>query len=153
MMMGAGRGFSHEESTPGVPVEMLQIFIRPQAADLEPSVYFHERPAITHGEWTHLGGPLGSGAPLTIRNQVNVYDAHLKAGDVTPPSIQGWRQWLYVMHGSVEVGHQSLEKGDAVTDAAADLPEFCVTSDTTLVAFLIDPAAPASLAGSHSGRR
>jgi quercetin 2,3-dioxygenase len=43
MMMNAGRGFSHEESTPGVPVEMLQIFIRPQATDLEPSVQFHER--------------------------------------------------------------------------------------------------------------
>jgi len=133
---------------------MLQILIRPRAADLEPSVHFHERPAITHGEWTHLGGPLGSGAPLTIRNQVNVYDAHLKAGDrITAPSIQGWRQWLYVMHGTVEVGNQSLEKGDAVTDAAADLPELHATSDTTLVVFLIDPVAPASLAGSHSGRR
>ena len=154
MMMSAGRGFSHEESTPGVPVEMLQIFIRPQAADLEPSVHFHERPAITHGTWTHLGGPRGSGAPLTIRNQVNVYDAHLKAGDrITAPSSPGWRQWLYVMHGTVEIGGQPLEKGDAVTDAAADLPEFRATSDTTLVAFLIDPAAPVSLAGSHSGRR
>ena len=51
------------------------------------------------------------------------------------------------MHGTVEVGGQSLEKGDAVTDAAADLPEFLATSDTTLVAFLIDPAAPVSLAG------
>jgi len=38
MMMNAGRGFSHEESTPSVPVEMLQIFIRPQATDLDPSV-------------------------------------------------------------------------------------------------------------------
>ena len=154
MMMNAGRGFSHEESTPGVPVEMLQIFIRPQATDLEPSVQFHERPAITRGEWTHLGGPLGSGAPLTIRNQVNVYDAHLRTGDrITAPSRQGWRQWLYVMHGTVEVGNQSLEIGDAVADTAADLPELRATSDTTLVAFLIDPAAPVSLAGSHSGRK
>lgn len=154
MMMNSGEGFSHEESTPSVPVEMLQIFIRPQATDLEPSVQFHERSAITYGAWTHLGGPLGGGAPLTIRNQVNVYDAHLKAGDrITAPSIKGWRQWLYVMHGTVEVGGLSLEKGDAVADADSDLPEFHATSDTTLVAFIIDPAAPASLAGTHSGRR
>jgi hypothetical protein len=85
---------------------------------------------------------------------VNVYDAHLKAGDrITAPSSQGWRQWLYVMHGTVEVGEQSLAKGDAVVDAAADLPECRATSDTTLVTFLIDPAAPVSLAGTHSGRR
>ena len=32
MMMNAGRSFFHEESTPDVPVEMLQIFIRPVAA-------------------------------------------------------------------------------------------------------------------------
>ena len=154
MMMNAGRCFSHEESTPRVPVEMLQIFIRPEATDLDPSVQFHERPVITHGTWTHLGGPLGSGAPLIIRNQVNVYDAHLKTGDrITTPSSQGWRQWLYVMHGTGELGEQSLEKGDAVADAAIDLPEFRATSDTTLVAFLIDPTAPVSLAGTHSGRR
>ena len=84
---------------------------------------------------------------------MNVYDAHLKVGDqITAPSAQGWRQWLYVMHGTVEIGNQSLEKGDAVADTAADLPELRATSDTTLVAFLIDPAAPVSLAGSHSGR-
>jgi len=85
---------------------------------------------------------------------VNVYDAHLKAGDrITAPSRQGWRQWLYVMHGTVEVVEQSLVKGDAVVDSGADLPEFLATSDTTLVAFLIDPAAPVSLAGTHSGRK
>jgi quercetin 2,3-dioxygenase len=154
MMMNAGRGFSHEESTPSVPVEMLQIFIRPQAADLAPSVQFHDRQSIPRSEWTHLGGPIGSGAPLTIRNEVNVYDAHLKAGDrIAAPSRQGWRQWLYVMHGTVEVGRQLLEQGDAVADSVADLPALRAASDTTLVAFLIDPAAPVSLAGTISGRR
>jgi hypothetical protein len=133
---------------------MPQIFIRPHATDLDPSVQFHERPAITRGEWTYLGGPLGSGAPLTIRNQVNVYDAHLKAGDrITTPSSPGWRQWLYVMHGTVQAGEQSLEKGDAVAEAANDLPQLRATSDATLVLFLIDPAAPMSLAGTHSGRK
>jgi len=153
MMMNAGRSFWHEESTPRVPVEILQIFIRPEATDLDPSVQFYERPAIPHGEWTHLGGPLGSGAPLTIRNQVNVYDAHLKTGDrITVPSSQGWRQWLYVMDGTVEVGGQLLEKGDAVVDSVKDLQPFRATSDSTLVAFVINPAAPVSLAGNFSGR-
>jgi redox-sensitive bicupin YhaK (pirin superfamily) len=34
MMMNAGRGFWHEESTPETPVAALQIFIRPLEADL-----------------------------------------------------------------------------------------------------------------------
>jgi hypothetical protein len=38
-------------------------------------------------------------------------------------------------------------------ERSADLPELRATGDTTLLAFLIDPAAPVSLAGSHSGRR
>jgi hypothetical protein len=57
------------------------------------------------------------------------------------------------MYGTVEVGEQSFEKGDAVADSADDLPELHTTSDTTLVLFLIDSAAPVSLAGTHSGRR
>ena len=57
------------------------------------------------------------------------------------------------MDGTVEIGEHSLAKGDAVVDAVADLPEIRATSDTTLVACLIDPAAPMSLAGTHSGRK
>ena len=48
MLMSAGRGFSHEENMldgPG-PFEMLQIFIRPSAAELEPKVTFHEFDAV-----------------------------------------------------------------------------------------------------------
>ncbi|NVO86718.1 pirin family protein [Hymenobacter terrestris] len=46
MMMNAGRGFWHEESIPkgGEPIEMLQIFIRPHAANLEPQVACHSFP-------------------------------------------------------------------------------------------------------------
>jgi len=39
MVMNAGAGFSHEEAVLGDdPIEMLQIFVRPQAANMEPSV-------------------------------------------------------------------------------------------------------------------
>jgi redox-sensitive bicupin YhaK (pirin superfamily) len=43
MMMNAGSGLHHEESVPegGETVEMLQIFLRPRADELPPSVQFH----------------------------------------------------------------------------------------------------------------
>ncbi len=40
MMMNAGSGFRHEESVPEKDVEMLQIFIRPEKADLHPKFNF-----------------------------------------------------------------------------------------------------------------
>lgn len=41
MVMNAGRGFSHEEEVVGADqIEMLQIFVRPEASDLTPDVQF-----------------------------------------------------------------------------------------------------------------
>lgn len=41
MVMNAGSGFSHEEAVIGdEPIEMLQIFVRPKAASMEPGVQF-----------------------------------------------------------------------------------------------------------------
>jgi hypothetical protein len=57
------------------------------------------------------------------------------------------------MDGTAEIGGQWLRKGDAVADALADLPELRATSDTTLAACLVDPAAPVTLAGTPSGRK
>lgn len=155
MMMNAGKRFFHEESTPTIPVEMLQIFIRPEATDLAPQVQFYERPAsFTDGQWHLLGGPAGSNAPLLIRNQVFVYDAHPQAGvELAIPTVTGFQQWVYVMDGAITVGDHMLTKGDAISDPSAALPTLHAKSAATVVAFLTNPAAPASLAGSHSGYR
>jgi redox-sensitive bicupin YhaK (pirin superfamily) len=61
MMMNAGSGIMHEESVPAddtETVEMLQIFIRPQADDLEPRVQFHQFNAVSSTKALRLvGGP------------------------------------------------------------------------------------------------
>jgi redox-sensitive bicupin YhaK (pirin superfamily) len=153
MMMNAGRGFWHEESTPSEPVEMLQIFVRPEAADLPPHVAFWDRPVQPAAqEWQLIAGPEGSNAPLTIRQRVVVFDTHLAAGDeVVPPAVTGMTSWVYVMDGAIVAGDERLEKGDACSDADAPLPPLRASRDTTLVAFLVDLAAPASRSGTISG--
>lgn len=155
MMMNAGRSFWHEESTPDEPVEMLQIFVRPETEDLDASVHFYDRPSdFRDGKWNHIGGPAGSGAALIVRNQVHVYDIHPKAGDrIEVPFVDGLRQWVYVMDGQLELAGQTVGKGDAISDPDGPMPALTVTKDATVVAFLTDPDAPASLAGSHSGDR
>jgi len=153
MMMNAGRSFWHEESVPETPVEMLQIFIRPQEADLDGTVQFFDRPApISDSQWHLLGGPEDSDAPLKIRQQVRVYDAHLASGQaLSLPPTGNLSPWLYLMDGTIRIGDQLLVKGDATTDLDAALPSIHAESDATLVLFLVDRTARATRDGTISG--
>lgn len=155
MLMSAGRGFSHEEAVldgPG-PLEMLQIFIRPAAPDLPPLVAFHEFDAAdSPNAWRLVGGPVGTGAPLSIRSQVWVYDAHLTRHTLALPDLGDLSAFLYVFDGEVEVPGKDLrlQAGDSlvISDEAVSVtaPE---TADVVL--FLLDRQAPFSRAGSMSG--
>jgi quercetin 2,3-dioxygenase len=155
MMMNAGTSFYHEESTPDTPIEMLQIFIRPEAPDLPPKVQFFERPEIPlNREWTLLAGPKETEAPLEIRQQVMVYDAHAKANtQLNAPKVEGLAPWLYVMDGSILINDVEVNKGDAVTDLTSDLSTIHVLKDSTLVLFLVKMDAQMTFAGPFSGRK
>lgn len=153
MMMNAGKSFWHEESTPAEAVEMLQIFVRPRAADLPSQVQFLDRAKGTPvGEWGWIAGPEGSDAPLIVRNQVYVYDAALEANQHLAPLFRpGWVAWLYVLDGAVTVGESRLEKGDGISTSHASLPLLHAEASSALVLFLVDVAAPYSMAGTISG--
>lgn len=120
-------------------------------ADLPASVSFHDR--APEGAWGLVAGLAGSEAPLTICNAVRVYDAKLREGqEVGVPAFAPLTPWLYVMDGAVSVGGARLGKGDAATHPAASPPAVRAESAATLVAFLVDRSAPASTAGTISGR-
>lgn len=155
MVMNAGKSFFHEESTPVQGIESLQIFIRPEKADMPSKVQFFERPIIPmNGDWTLLAGPKETGAPLEIRQQVAVYDVHTKGGmKLDVPSIEGMSPWLYVMDGSISVNNVTLNRGDAVTYTSTEVSEINVLKDTTLVLFLVKLNAPMTLAGPFSGSK
>lgn len=154
MMMNAGESFWHEESTPLVPVEMLQIFIRPREANLPGKVQFMDRPeGVTTGQWTLLAGPEGENAPLEIRQSVYVYDIRLEHKDrVEVPQHKGYAQFLYVMDGEIESGKQMLYKGDAMTGDDVELPTIESTGNTTLVCLLVDLNAESVMGGLVSGQ-
>lgn len=155
MMMNAGSSFYHEESVPEEQVEMLQIFIRPEEKDLPPRVQFYDRPAsFENSEWKLLAGPEGTKAPLTIQQQVMVFDSHPKAGEeLKVPEVEGMAPWVYIMDGSISIGDKTFHKGDAVSDTTEPLPLLHVESDATIVTFLVDLSAKATLAGMFSGYR
>ena len=81
MMMNAGAGFWHEEKVKEDEVEMLQIFVRPNETDLSPEIQFHDKP-VDNRDWYVMAGPEGSEAPLYVRQNVYILDAHPKVGEV-----------------------------------------------------------------------
>ena len=153
MMMNAGKSFWHEESAPSDPVEMLQIFIRPREADLPGEVQFHDRSeTLADGRWHLIAAPETNDAPLAIRQQVIVYDAHLPAGrEIEIPQADGMQQLLYVFDGEISAGSTHLLKGDAIADDEEPLPAIKAIRPSSLVAFLVDRRAHATRAGTISG--
>ncbi|MGN7298571.1 pirin family protein [Ferdinandcohnia sp. SAFN-114] len=153
MMMSAGRSFWHEEKVKNDHVEMLQIFVRPYETDLEPTIHFHEKP-IRNRDWYLMVGPKESKAPLKIRQNVYIHDAHLRQGEqLEIPVYQGLLPFLYVVVGELAVGDIQIEKLEAVTDLEEPLPIITAVSDTTALLFYVDMNAQMSMEGTISGKR
>jgi quercetin 2,3-dioxygenase len=155
MVMSAGAGFSHEETVPGPSnVQMLQIFVRPSAAELTPGVQFHELDE-THSvnRWRLLAGPEGSGAVGFVRQEVLLHDVRLETGQALAlPARPGFDGWLYVFAGSVMLDGRSMQTHDAMGLIDHSAATVTASSTSDLVCFLIDRKATASRAGTLSGR-
>ena len=151
MMMNAGSGIYHEESIPedGEEVEMLQIFIRPEEENLPPKVQFQDFEPFQLNEWRLVGGP--SGAPLTIRSQVYLYDTLLEEATIDLPELNGLTGYLYVFSGSIQVGNtKHLQKGDAAIIKEEQL-SVSSRSKAELVFFILDEEAAYTRSGMFSG--
>jgi hypothetical protein len=153
MLMNAGHTFRHEETMlPPVPLECLQIFIRPSAAGLDPMVQFHEFDEVhSRDVWRLVGGP--AAAPLVFRSTTWVHDVRVSGRNVLAlpamPVPEALRL-LYVFKGSV-----SVEKTSLTTGQAAILPrsEVAISAgvDSDLVLFTTDPAGAFFTGGMFSG--
>ena len=155
MVMNAGAGFSHEEAVLGDdPIEMLQIFVRPEAANMAAGVQFVSLDKTgSIDRWRLLAGPMGSAAPSFVRQAVYLYDTHLSAGgSIGLPTVPGFDRWLYVFRGAVSVGNKQAETHTALT-ISADQTTFEVkaSQEADLVLFLVDRESPIASAGTTSG--
>ena len=155
MVMNAGSGFSHEERMrEGDDIHMLQIFIRPHAAGLEPRVQFADLiEAERDGRWRTLVGPEGSDAPATVRQSVHLMDASLDRGErLVLPQRPGFDQWLYVFDGAVAVdGETLLAAGNAMATSGDPIAVVEALEPAEVVLFLLQHGASITRAGSLSG--
>ena len=151
MMMNAGESFWHEEKVTEDEVEMLQIFVRPSETNLPPKIQFHDKP-INNRNWYVMVGPEGSEAPLYVRQNVFILDAHPKAGEeLEVPIYDGFIPFLYVMNGEITIQDLTIGKQEAVTDLVNPLPSLVANEDTTIVLFFVDLNASMSMDGTISG--
>jgi redox-sensitive bicupin YhaK (pirin superfamily) len=151
MLMNAGESFWHEEKVNEDEVDMLQIFIRPVETDLSANIQFHDKPIDNQG-WYVMVGPVGSEAPLYVRQNVYILDAHPQAGEeLEIPQCEGYTPFLYVMNGEITIQDFTIGRQEAVTDLVDPLPRLVANEDSILVLFLVDLDAEMSMDGTISG--
>jgi redox-sensitive bicupin YhaK (pirin superfamily) len=150
MVMNAGKSFWHEEGTgpDDSTLRGLQIFVRPHSVDLEPNIQFKEISKPLLNEWRLLAGPEETEALSFVRNDVRFYDAHLVRGaEVTLPKRQGWDALIYAYRGRIDVNGTNLETKESALLVDEREVRVKATEDAIVVAFLMNPKAKITHAG------
>ena len=149
MVMNAGRSFWHSEETYATdpPLRMLQILVRPRAADLEPGIQHGAITPAPANQWRHLIGPEGSDAPFFVRNTIDFYDIRIAAGvRVEFPAATGRDLYFYVFTGAI-ARRTAVAEADQGLFVSSQRLVLEAVEPTVMVAFLIDPHAPVTRVG------
>jgi redox-sensitive bicupin YhaK (pirin superfamily) len=111
--MTAGRGVMHSEFNPSQkdPVHLLQIWIVPERRGLDPQYeQLRFTDADLRGNFHLVAGP---DAPVTIRQDANLYIARLDQGANATQQIENGRHvWVQVARGAVQLNGKPLKAGD-----------------------------------------
>lgn len=108
--MSAGTGIHHSEHNASAtePLHLLQIWLRPESRDIEPS-YEQKSFADGRGPLTLLVSREGAGDSLRIHQDARLYLARDGARiDLAP----GRAAWIQVMRGSIRLNGTALAQGD-----------------------------------------
>jgi quercetin 2,3-dioxygenase len=150
MVMNAGKGFWHEEGTrPDDPtLHGLQIFVRPHTVDLEPNIQLREIGSPALNGWRLLAGPENGEAQSFVRNDVQLYDAHLiRSAEVDLPKRHGWDAFIHSYRGRIDVNGTSLETKESALVIKEAGVHVTALEDAIVVAFLINPDARVTCVG------
>lgn len=154
-VMNAGHTFQHEELMLGnSPVRALQIFLRPNAPDLEPMVQFHDFVDESRdNEWRLIAGP--QEAPLTVRSDVSVFDARITRGfrlRLPAAADSGTAFLLYVFDGAIDFGDVTITTGESAFTRSFD-HQLIASAGSDVVLFAFDPEAEVFRGGMFSGKK
>ena len=115
--MSAGLGIMHSEFNPSAtePVHLLQIWIEPNAKGITPSYEQKHYPEEERrGHLRLVASPDGARQSVTIHQDAKVYGTLMERGDsVVHHLAPGRRAYVHVARGSVSIGDEKLQGGDA----------------------------------------
>lgn len=138
--MTAGTGVAHSElnASETKPVRLLQIWVLPERAGLNPS---YEQKQFTTEQRTGVLLPIASGqdAPgaVKIHQDTTFYVSRLRAGDQVVHELKaGRRAFLYLIEGEVSLNGENLNTGDQARITDAVKLELVASSDSEII--LID---------------
>ena len=123
--MSAGTGVRHSEFNPSgtEPVHFLQIWIQPDAQDIEPS-YEEKRfaPSEKRGRLRLVASPDRAEGSMLIHQDARVYAGLFDGAESATLEVQpGRRLYVHVARGALTANGVALEAGDALklTDTTA----------------------------------
>lgn len=138
-VMSAGSGVRHSEYNhdASTPVHFLQIWIVPSERGGTPG-YQQRRfePEERDGRWRLLVSPEGDEGSLTIKQDVRLYGANLKAGaELVTRVLEGRGAWLHVAKGEVTLDDETLTAGDGVAIESVDAVTLTGVRDAEILLF------------------
>ncbi len=113
--MTAGTGVTHSERNPSnQETHLLQIWIYPERADLEPGYEQKDLSGLFKpNALTLLASQTGHNGSLTVRQDVDLYGAFLDAGRRLEYLVDPERHiWLQIVGGSLSLNGTTLGAGD-----------------------------------------
>ena len=116
--MSAGTGVTHSEfnASETDPVHLLQIWILPERAGIEPSyeqTFFD--PSEKRGRLRLVASREGSEGSVRVHQDLKLFAGLFDAGEAADyPLAEGRHAWLQVAKGRVAVNGKELEAGDGV---------------------------------------
>ncbi|MCB1086166.1 MAG: pirin family protein [Verrucomicrobiae bacterium] len=142
-LMSAGSGITHSEFNPSAtePLHLLQIWIHPQAAGLQPTyTEWHPDAAAESEPKALLISPDGRENSAVIRQDAFVYRIKLSPGEAVRHSLaEGRGLWLQLIHGDLDLNSTKLQPGDAAH--SEDSGDFeIVAGESPVEALLFDLA-------------
>ncbi|HEU4751742.1 MAG TPA: pirin family protein, partial [Armatimonadota bacterium] len=118
------RGIMHSEynASESEPVHLLQIWIMPERAGLDPG--YEQRafaPEGKRGPFRLVASPDGRDGSVTIHQDAALYMGTLEAGQAFGEPLEGRHAWVQVVSGAVTVNGHELRAGDgaAVSEESA----------------------------------
>ncbi|OUC13114.1 MAG: quercetin 2,3-dioxygenase [Alkalinema sp. CACIAM 70d] len=137
--MTAGTGIVHSEFNPSAEesTHLLQIWILPEQANLQPSyeqTYFS--PEERSGKLRLIASRDGREGSVTVHQDMNLYAALLQAGEQIQQPVSADRHfWVQVARGTVQINGEVLEAGDAAAIENVTSLDAIAQADAELLVF------------------